>query len=163
MFYLYVESVFIGLCYVCYINWYNHGVYMHYLSFVRKRKEKSFFDLISLMNTIAIVALAIIVSNLPLTKQVIIDGCLIAAFTWIAYSAVIGFFNLGENSRDISDYDDDDEIIQYYLSLPEKIKLNIKKEIDEFKARRQRCKECQKIYEKLNSMPELMQHIRKDS
>ena len=115
------------------------------------------------MNTIAIVALAIIVSNLPLTKQVIIDGCLIAAFTWIAYSAVIGFFNLGENSRDISDYDDDDEIIQYYLSLPEKIKLNIKKEIDEFKARRQRCKECQKIYEKLNSMPELMQHIRKDS
>lgn len=163
MFYLYVESVFIGLCYVCYLNWYKYGVYMHFLSFVKKRKKYRFFNLISLMHTIAIVALAIIVFDLPLTKAVIIDSCLAAALIWIAYSAVIGFLNLGENSKDIADYDDDDEIIQYYLSLPEQIKLNIKNEIVEFKARKQRCNECKQIYDKLNSMPKFMQHINNKS
>ena len=163
MFYLYVESVFIGLGYVCYLNWYNHYVYLHYLPFVKKQAVHKFFDKMSLMNIIGIVALAVIVLNLPLTKVTIINSSFIAVFIWTCYSAVAGFLNLGENSKDIAEYEDDEEIINYYESLPNEVQLKIKNEIDEIRAREKRCKDCRKIFDQLNKRQKFIEHINGNS
>lgn len=159
MFYLYVESIFIGLCYLCYLNWYNHFVYLHYLPFVRRQKSIHFFSRDSLINIIAIVAIGVALFDYPLTKAVVINSCLISVFTWILYSAAVGIFNLGESSKDIADYDDDEEIIRYYESLPDHIKANIQKEIDELRERKKRSKKHQEICESLDGLPKFMKHI----
>lgn len=162
MFYLYVESVFIGLCYLCYLNWYNHFVYLHYLPFVRKQKSNRFFAVEPLFNMVAIVAACVVLLNYPLTKTVIINSCLTSVFVWILYSTVVGVFNLGENSKDIADYYNDEEIILYYESLPFNIKLKIKKEVETIWERRERSKKYQEICEALDSLPEFLKHIGRD-
>ena len=160
MFYLYVEAVFIGLCYVCYLNWYNYYIYLNYLPFVRKRKANLFFDKNILLNIIGFVALTVVLLDLPLTKLTIINSGLIALVIWSLYSAIIGFFNLGKTGKDISDYDNDEEILRYYQSLPENIKLKIQKEMEEIRERKQRCRACREIYDKLESMPRFMKSIK---
>lgn len=159
MFYIYIESVFIGLCYICYLNWYNRFLYLYYLPFVKKQASNRFFDKITLMNIVGIVALVVAILNLPLTKLIIINSCLAAVFIWIAYSAIIGFMNLGDNAKDISDHENDEEIIRYYESLPAYIRIKVINEIKEISERKERCKACQKIRERLDRMPKFMSYI----
>ncbi len=159
MFYLYVEAVFVGLAYVCYLNWYNYFVYLHYLPFVKKKKAHLFFNTDTLLNIIGIVGLFVVTMNYPLTKATVINSCIVAIAIWILYSTAMGLLNLGETAQDIAEHDEDKEVTAYFKSLPETIRRKIQKEVEVISDRKERCKRCKAIYEKINSLPDFMKNL----
>lgn len=161
-FYLYVESIFIGLCFVCYLNWYCHTVYHGYFPFIKKEKVDKFFDKYALINIFGLAALAVIILKLPLNKLVIINCSLIVIVTWIFYSAYVAFLNLAVNFEEIANLDDfkeRSEIKSFFESLPEDVKNKLWAEMEIVRARKQRCDQCKVICNTIKHMPLFMKHI----
>jgi hypothetical protein len=155
-FYLYFESVFIGLCFVCYLNWYSRRVYHDYLPFIKKSKASNFFDKNLLVSIFGIVALIVTICDFPLTKVVIINSVLAAVIAWIFYSAFIGFFNLVINLEDIEGierYNISCELKQYFKILPKSLQAKIIRKIENNKMRKKRCVECEKAYKSVDHPP----------
>lgn len=155
-FYLYFESVFIGLIFVCYLNWYSLKVYRDYLPFIRKSKAGMFFDKNSLVSIFGIVALVVTILDLPLKTVTIFNSLLVAVISWIFYSAFIGFFNLVlsiEDMDDIENYKNSWELKQFLKILPESLREVIIRKIENKEARNKRCAECAQAYNSIDKPP----------
>ncbi len=163
-FYLYFESIFIGLIFVCYLNWYSPKVYRDYLPFINKSNESNFFNKNLLANIFGVVALAVTICDFPLTKITIINSALVAAMIWFFYSIFIGLVNLVINIEDIDDIeyiDNSWELRQFLKILPESLRTDIIRKIEIKKARKRRCIECMDACNSIDHPPRFIQSVSK--